>query len=96
MRASGPARPMGARLFIKIVPKYLQPIGRYESEFSLDITSISDDKCGLSIKVVMDVRIVQILKNAVVICEANSCQQTSLDPVDHKTLHRFVRDDLGN
>ena len=54
-----------------------------QSELSLIVTGISDDQSGFSIQVVMDVWIVQILKYAVVIREANSCKQTSLDPVDH-------------
>ena len=62
----------------------------------MNVTSISNDKRGLSIKVIMDVRIVQILKDAIVVCETNSCEQIILDPVDDEALDRFVRDDLGN
>ena len=83
--------PAGARLVIKIVPKYLQPATTVEN-----VAGVSDDKHGLSIQVVMNVRVVQILKNVVVVCEANSCEQTSLDPVDNEILHWFVRNDLGN
>ena len=44
----------------------------------------------------MDVRVVQILEDAIVVCESNGCKQSCLDPVDDKTLDRFVCDDLGD
>ena len=44
----------------------------------------------------MDVQIVQLLEDAVVVCESNGCKQTRLDPVDDEALDRFVHDDLGD
>jgi len=44
----------------------------------------------------MDVQVVQILEDAVVICESNGCEQIHLNPADDETLDWFVRDDLGD